>query len=60
MKTECRNCKTLEWAAKNSEYCNVCCENYIAVVQRTLAEQTNPIQKRADAILGEFGTNWRI
>lgn len=52
--TECRNCKSVTWAAKNDEYCTDCEQEYIANLRLVLArspETASPYQGLADAII---------
>lgn len=54
LKTECTNCGTLDWAAKNDEYCTSCEREWWRAWTMTVCSKPNPKQAYADAIMEEI------
>ena len=52
-RSQCNNCKTYNWGAKNDDYCNRCEKEYIEIFYRVFSREHNPLQDYADAILLE-------
>ena len=49
----CSNCGSMEWAAKNDDYCTGCCDSYMEYFYRVFSRTHNPLQDYVDKIMNE-------
>lgn len=53
----CNNCGTVEWGAKNDQYCTLCEREWWAALAMTIITHgpANPRQQYVDSILRSYG-----